>query len=114
MVEVMERRLTRTKRRTPREPVRRPPSDSRGTKSPLERQTPARPFAAVQEPAVNKAAEASGATEAPSLQGLVSYQRDVLERAILFRANPERYVVRALPSAVSSTVDTERDDHGQG
>jgi hypothetical protein len=84
MVEVMERRLTRTKGRTPREPVRRPPSASRGTKSPPGRRTPARPSAAVQEPAANRATEAPGATKAPSLQDLVSYQRDVLERAILF------------------------------
>ncbi|MGE0333969.1 MAG: YHS domain-containing protein [Gammaproteobacteria bacterium] len=31
----------------------------------------------------------------------------------LFTANPERYVARAQPLAVSSTAKTERDDHGQ-
>ena len=32
----------------------------------------------------------------------------------LFRANPERYVARAQPLAVSSTAKSERDDHGEG
>lgn len=31
----------------------------------------------------------------------------------LFRTNPERYVTRAQPLAVSSSAKTERGDHGQ-
>ncbi|HXV23184.1 MAG TPA: DUF3141 domain-containing protein [Alphaproteobacteria bacterium] len=41
-------------------------------------------MAAVQQRAAKRSTDAPGATEAPSLQDLVAYQRDVVERSILF------------------------------